>query len=158
MMKALIEKYFNGETTLEEEAQLKAYFRNGEVDETLRQYAPLFRYLEQEKAQLLDSDFDQKLTARLQKGATVVGMRPWQRQLLRVAAVGILLAGLFLLFQRKPASHTAIHWEKYETQDPELAYEQTKEALRLLSSKLKRGSKKAVDEMSKTEKMSKFLN
>jgi hypothetical protein len=78
--------------------------------------------------------------------------------LLRVAAIGVVLAGA-LLFLRPPRHEAqAINWERYETKDPGLAYEQTKEALRLLSSKLKKGSKKAVEEVSKAEKMNKYFN
>lgn len=46
----LLEKYWEGETTLEEERHLKMYFSSGEVDVRLRQFAPLFQVLREEQA------------------------------------------------------------------------------------------------------------
>jgi hypothetical protein len=45
----LLEKYWEGETTLEEERMLKAYFSSGDVAESLRTYVPLFQTLQAEK-------------------------------------------------------------------------------------------------------------
>lgn len=46
----LIDKYFEGETTLDEEKKLKEYFSQQDslIESKLLQYAPLFRYFEQE--------------------------------------------------------------------------------------------------------------
>jgi hypothetical protein len=38
----LLQKYFDAETTLEEENELITYFSSGEVDETLKMYVPMF--------------------------------------------------------------------------------------------------------------------
>ncbi len=168
----LIKKYFDGETSLEEEAQLQAYFTGDEVDESLQQYAPLFQFLKTERQQTLNSDFDRRLLANLQaEGKTakirtlrnrrfaITPNRQFIRPLLRIAAAIVVLFGAFLLVKPRfaPEKQQAIDWSKYEIKDPELAYEQTKEALKLLSSKLKKGSEKAVEEVSKTEKVGKYF-
>lgn len=44
-IETLLERYWEGETTLTEERQLKAYFLSGKVDERLRDVAPLFQTL-----------------------------------------------------------------------------------------------------------------
>lgn len=44
----LIERYFEGTTSLQEEADLKAYFLGADIDPALEVYAPLFRYWERE--------------------------------------------------------------------------------------------------------------
>lgn len=159
-MKNLIEKYFEGETTLQEEAELRRYFNSDEVDESLRQYQPLFRHFENEKAQGLSADFDQKLLERLEGSAKVVRMQGRQRTWLRVAAIGAVLTGAFFYLQRpvSPAQQQAINWDKYEIKDEKVAYDETVKALRLLSSKLNKGSKKAVLEVGKVEKVSKYFN
>lgn len=48
-IQALLDRYWEGETTLEEERALKAYFASGEVDERLRAAAPLFQALREEQ-------------------------------------------------------------------------------------------------------------
>lgn len=49
-IEALLEKYWEGDTSLEEERLLKAYFASGAVDAGLQQFAPLFQVLREEKA------------------------------------------------------------------------------------------------------------
>ncbi len=49
-IQALLERYWEGETTLEEERSLKSYFAAGQIDERLRSVAPLFQALKEEKA------------------------------------------------------------------------------------------------------------
>ncbi len=44
----LLNKYFEGETSSEEEQQLRTYFSSGEVPEHLIVYKPLFAYIEEE--------------------------------------------------------------------------------------------------------------
>lgn len=162
-MKNLIEKYFDGETSLQEEAELRRYFNSGEVDESLKMYQPLFQHFEKTQQSLtLGSDFDEKLLARLAEGGKVVRMKTWQRRLLQVAAVAAVAAGVFILTQNQAMSggekQTSVNWEKYEIKDEQLAYEETVKALRLLSSKMNKGSKKASREVEKIEKVSKYFN
>lgn len=40
----LLEKYFEGNTSLEEESMLRNYFRQSDIDESHRVYAPLFNF------------------------------------------------------------------------------------------------------------------
>lgn len=53
----LLERYWKGETTLQEETILKAFFSQPDIPENLRKYCDLFAY-ETEKADALDDDFD----------------------------------------------------------------------------------------------------
>ncbi len=48
-IQALLDRYWEGETTLEEERVLKAYFNSGEVDERLQAVAPLFQAIREEQ-------------------------------------------------------------------------------------------------------------
>lgn len=160
-MKTLIEKYFNGETSLEEEARLRAYFNSDEVDESLRPYQPLFSFFEKESQRALGNDFDPKLLSRLENEGRVVRMKTWQRNLLRIAAVGAVLFGALFFLEKPvltPAHQAGIDWSKYEITDEQLAYEETVKALRLVSAKLNKGSKKASQEVLKVEKVSKYFN
>lgn len=44
----LLNKYFEGETSCQEEKELRALFMKGDVPEELKVYTPLFAYMEQE--------------------------------------------------------------------------------------------------------------
>ena len=161
-MKALLEKYFNGETSLEEEAQLRVYVNDGAVDDDLKVYQPLFQHFTEEQGTALSDDFDDKLMQKI--GATeakLVPMRTWPRLLLRVAAVGaVLLIAMVAIWrpQKPQAQQASIDWSKYEITDERQAYDETVKALRLVSSKLRKGSEKATHEVEKMEKVGKYFN
>ena len=162
-MKALIEKYFEGETSLEEEATLRDYFKDGQVAEELKQYQPLFQHFASERMQTVSSDFDAVLFQKMEAGTheKVVRMRTWPRQIMRLAAVGAVLVAAMIFLQKSnymQAQQAAVDWSKYEVKDEKVAYDETVKALKLLSSKLNKGSKKAADEVSKMEKVGKYFN
>lgn len=161
-MKALIEKYFEGETSLEEEAQLRAYFNGGEVDSELRVYEPLFQHFASEREQTLSVDFDDALFQKMEAAEVkIVKMRTWPRNLLRIAAVGAVLVVAMVFLQKSNTTHAqqaSVDWSKYEITDEKQAYEETVKALKLVSSKLNKGSKKAVHEVEKMEKVGKYFN
>jgi hypothetical protein len=50
-IKILLEKYFEGETSLWEEQQLRDYFSSQTIDAELVEYAPLFQYFKTERAE-----------------------------------------------------------------------------------------------------------
>lgn len=49
-IQSLLDRYWEGETTLEEERLLKSYFASGQIDERFRSVAPLFQVFREEKA------------------------------------------------------------------------------------------------------------
>lgn len=57
----LLERYWQCETTLEEEQILHSFFSQGNVPAHLNQYAELFAYENQSKAECLDDSFKQKM-------------------------------------------------------------------------------------------------
>ncbi|MEO1261863.1 MAG: hypothetical protein AAFZ15_23875 [Bacteroidota bacterium] len=158
-MAELLEKYFAGETSIEEETRLKAYFNGGQVDPALQQYQPLFQYFNQEQAVQLSEDFDAKLFRKMDGGAKIVQMRSWRRRMLRVAAAIAVMLCAYLVFQKpEPPQNHKIDWAAYEINDEQMAYEETVRALKLLSSKLNKGKKRTINEVVKTEPVTKFLN
>ncbi|NLA63632.1 MAG: hypothetical protein GX857_10525 [Bacteroidales bacterium] len=48
----LLNKYFDGETTLEEERMLRTYFNQDNLPEHLKEFAPMFNYIEDERVAL----------------------------------------------------------------------------------------------------------
>lgn len=166
-MKQLIDKYFEGKTTLEEEARLRNYFQSEEVDESLKPYQSFFRYLESEKEKTLtlSDDFEEKLFRKIDQQNPPGQLHGGRIRILHmvraIAAIGVLLLAAYLFMKPEKQENvvqTEIDWSKYEIKDEQLALEETEKALKLLSSKLNLGKNKTVEEISKSEPMNKYLN
>jgi len=84
----LLHKYFEGETSCEEERRLRRFFTEEEVPEHLQMYRPLFAYLEQEATAT-------KATSATQPQATA--HRPRFRPHRAFYLMGSIAAGLLLL-------------------------------------------------------------
>lgn len=65
-IKELWERYWQCETSTEEEAELRAFFRMTDVPEEWRQQKAWFSFLEKEKKIHLDEDFDRKVLERIE--------------------------------------------------------------------------------------------
>lgn len=81
----LLDRYWDGETTLEEERTLKAYFASGEVDERFSAVAPLFQVLRQEKS------VQSARTAEIQPQAPVLRVRRFPVAYFWAAAASLAL-------------------------------------------------------------------
>jgi hypothetical protein len=75
----MLDRYWEGETTLEEERSIKAYFNAGSVDQRLQQVAPMFQALREEQA------------VQLAAKAKTVSMRPQMHQWAVAASILLLL-------------------------------------------------------------------
>jgi hypothetical protein len=96
-IKALLEKYWQAETTVEEEQILAAYFKSPEVDAGLRPYADLFAYFEEESRISPGPDFESRILQ------AVTPVRYFHSGIIAAAAtVLIAIAGLFLFQPAKP--------------------------------------------------------
>ena len=117
----LLEKYDNGETTLKEEQQLKDYFSQETVAPHLEMYKPMFSYfLENQKEQ-----FTKHVPLKTKK----VFNYKW----LSVAAVAVLMVSIFF---SKPFSSE----ETYSKEEQQLAFNQVKASLELVSKQFNKGA------------------
>jgi hypothetical protein len=121
----LLEKYFVGTTSIDEENELRSYFSSADVAPHLEQYKPVFGYFSVAATQKLESEI--LLESKKQKTA-------W----LSVAASIVVLLGIgtYTYFNRNIAK------EKQELgtyDDPEVALRETEKALKLLSSNVNVG-------------------
>ena len=117
----LLEKYDNCETTLKEEQQLQAYFAQDDVAPHLESYKVMFQYFKKTKQEHYTKD---------------VPLKPRTYHLYRwisVAAVAVLMLTVFTQFESKKTLHDLNSEEL-------LAYNQTMEALNLVSSKFNKGA------------------
>ena len=66
----LLDKYFEGETSCEEERELRRFFTEEEVPEHLQTYRPLFAYLNREATSNGRTDRGKIRNNRIGKGST----------------------------------------------------------------------------------------
>lgn len=112
----LLEKYNNAETSLKEEAQLKAYFASDDVATHLEHYKPMFQYfsLSQKEQYTKDVPLNTKKTKLYQ----------W----ISVAAVAVLMLGIFIPnWQGEGRTFASLSQQEQE------AYTKTMEAFKLVS-------------------------
>lgn len=125
-IEALLNKYFEGETTCEEERRLRRFFTEGLIPKHLQMYRPMFAYFEAERKE------------HVQASATTV--RPERRKRtfsyymtygLGVAAATLLLVLSIRHLSPEPASYVVIDGKQYT--DARLIREQAKAAFRTVS-------------------------
>ena len=91
----LLERYWQGETTLQEEMILKTFFSQPDIPENLRKYSALFAY-EAEKSEGLGDDFDARMlemTGEAPK-AEVITLTSRLKPLFKAAAIVAILLTL----------------------------------------------------------------
>ncbi|KIC00942.1 hypothetical protein [Flavobacterium sp. AJR] len=125
----LLEKYFQGESTIAEENELKNYFSSPNVAQHLEQYKPLFGYFSQVKEQRLT----QEIPLQTKKRNVA-----W----LSIAASAVLLLGIGSYFYLNNTNNTTPVVAKSDlgTYDsPEEALAATQKALAMVSHNVNTG-------------------
>lgn len=120
----LLNKYFEGETTCEEERELRCFFTQEIIPEHLKEYAPLFAFFEKEnkQAKIAHTDYtSRKVTLRRRIIYCMSGI-----------AAGVLLllgiAGIHRHFNTMPDNYVIIDGKCYT--DENLVREQAMAAFR----------------------------
>jgi hypothetical protein len=146
--KTLLDRYFLGETSLEEEQQLREYFRDGDIHPELAAYPPLFSYWEQA---------GEIVAPKVKRSA--VRRRLSVRWLTAAAAAAVLLLSLNTWFapidSGKPVivAEAEIDWSKYEVTDPEEAVRILHGALKTASTEINRGPKITIKGLGEVRRM-----
>jgi predicted transcriptional regulator len=97
-IKEMMDRYWEGETTIEEERSIKAYFNAGQIDPRFSQIAPMFQAIrEEQKVQLATK-------------AKAVSLRPQMYQWAVAASIALLLSAGWWMFQKEnPAALVAVN-------------------------------------------------
>ena len=99
----LLDKYWEGETSLKEEETLKLYFNNGNVAPQQEQYQSLFQYFKEEQDVMISDNFEKRLLIQIEKEQKIVPAKvrklSWMTSIRTIAAVGIMLMGAVFVFQ-----------------------------------------------------------
>lgn len=122
----LIEKYFEGETSIAEEKELKAYFSSSDVAQHLEQYKPVFGYFSQAKQEQFTASIPLKSGKKQKRLA-------W----LSVAASVVVMLGIgFFAYQNTSEPNQE---NLGVIDDPEIAFKETQKALALISKHVNTG-------------------
>ncbi|AOW11100.1 hypothetical protein [Flavobacterium gilvum] len=125
-MEALLEKYFEGETSIAEENELKNYFSSEDVAPHLEQYSSLFGYFIEAKEQ------------KFSKKTALISEKPKALWWSIAASVAVLIGvGTFVYFNS--ANTVKANKELGTYDNPEEAFEATQEALAMLSNNVNVG-------------------
>jgi hypothetical protein len=121
----ILEKYFEAETSIAEEKELKDYFASPDVAQHLEQYKPIFGYAVQARQE----QFTATIPLKTKKRTSVVWLSV-------AASVAVLLGvGLFTLnTYDQPKSNDLGTYD-----DPEVAFRETQKALAMISEHVNKG-------------------
>ena len=157
----LLEKYWAGETSLKEEDQLRVYFTGQEIAEEHLPFVEVFTYQDEISKAVLPDDFDDQILAEIQSRSTTKVIKPafGFRKLLAVAAAVLFMisASVLLLKKQKPSNdladvpHLIINGEIYYPATEAEAYQLTRQALLLVSSKMTKEPKASIKIIKKIE-------
>ena len=136
IIEQLLEKYFDAETTIAEEKELKNYFSLPGVAPHLEQYRPMFGY------------FASEATQQFTKTVPLKTKRPYGKWM-SVAASLVLMAGMFTYLNNQPAEQDLGTYDS-----PEQAFLETQKALNMVSKNVNVGvqSINYIGEYEKTRK------
>ena len=124
----LIDKYFEGETSIAEEKELKNYFSSSDVAQHLEQYKSVFGYFSQAQSQQCNATIPLKAKKRTNVA--------W----LSIAASVVILFGIGTFMYTKTNDKPSSQLSDLGTyDDPEVALAETQKALELVSEKINVG-------------------
>ena len=130
-LEELLQRYWECETSLEEEQELREYFCTEQVPEQWKEASTLFHYFEKQRKQTLTGTFDESVVTKI--NAPKGRMMSLVQISLRIAAgVAVVLAAVFFVRQEiRKNSNELVLEDTYD--DPEKALEETKKALMMIS-------------------------
>jgi hypothetical protein len=152
----LLQKFYDGATTPEEELMLEGYLLDGAVDPEFIADQEYFRELRDVRMENISvpDDLEASLIANLEsiQNRTIKPSRRWLYSVISTAAAVMLLVSSAIFLSRKDNT--------MEINDPQLAYSETYQALATVSALLNEGTSKlqGLDKLNKAVKPLKGLN
>lgn len=119
----LLDKYFDGKTSLKEEEQIRNYFKQDKIAAKLEEYRPFFSYLTENKKE--------QYIRPLPTKPKINSIYRW----VSVAAIMVFLITI---------AGVNFYKDYQQQKEAELAYNQFKNALELVSDNLQKGTSKVV--------------
>ena len=121
----LLDKYFDGNTSLKEENILKEYFATNDVPAHLEDYKAMFSYFAQNKEEVSQKSVQVKTKKKT-----------WRVNWLMTSAAALLL--FVSVYQFVPKGETK--FTEAEIKEAQMAFNETKKAFQLISENLNKGN------------------
>lgn len=150
----LLVKYWNGDTSLEEEDILTEYFSGEDVANELKSYAALFQYRKKLRCATLNDDFDRKLKKAIRqknRENDYITIRIFVPALRIAASVAVVLALSFGAYKMIGKSDKTYFAETYS--DPNAAIKHATFALDKLSEALQKGKEASIESICELNKV-----
>ena len=150
----LLERYWACETSLDEEAILRAFFRQKDVPAHLLPYKSLFAYADAARADGLGRDFDERILAQVERPTVKAHRIPARRRMMplfKAAAVVTVIVSLGAVGQHmfdrpRPDYDYDAYRDTYT--DPQSAYGSVSEALQIVSESFRKSQTHENDSLS----------
>ena len=136
----LLEKYYEGETTVDEEETLKQFFVSADVPARLKAEQAQFLFLAQAAKENTVRSYDEVTTSRKAPAAKRIVLNPFFKTIAAAACFAALLCaggGFYLMEHAGTSATLSKNSTDYRTL---LAYAQTRQALLKISTKLNMGN------------------
>jgi hypothetical protein len=131
-MEDLLKKYWDCETTLEEEKQLREYFGGNNIPDQWKDTAALFRYFEEtKKKSLSDLAFEGQVMHKIHAPKKSKVVRLVYNTMRIAAGLAVVLAATWFIRNEMRENTPQAVVDTYD--DPKLAFEETKKALLMIS-------------------------
>lgn len=148
----LLDLYWEGETSIAQEAELRAYFNGDDVATDHAAYTSMFVHFSKQRALTTDLDVEQVLASIAEPKTSIFRLFSVKRYSMGIAAaLTLMLSVTTVMNLQTTKSNVVVLDEAHETEE---ALRVTKEALALLSSKLDQSTKKVNDGISKMKSAS----
>ncbi len=139
----LLEKYWQCETSVEDEQKLRDFFAAGKISSSLKGTSELFMFLNAEKGKTLAINFEATVTKKLgaRQEGKAIQMISFGNMARIAAGIVVVVAATFLIRQEIRKSYPKELQDTYS--DPQLAFEETKRALQMISNSFGKAKREA---------------
>lgn len=148
IIEKILEKYFNGETSLQEEEQLRAFFGKEDIPPHLISLKNMFVFFDKEVGEEIPDDtFEKKIMDQIEE-EKIISIKRKRRSIIYlvsgIAASILIIVTLFIHF------NTFTRKINDTFNDPQMAYNEAKRIMMFVSEKLNKGTQ-PLEQMSKID-------
>jgi anti-sigma factor RsiW len=165
-IKIILDKYWEGETTVQEERELRNYFAGEDIAEELKAIQPMFHFFKAEQEAYLNGDFEARLSEQLRSRDNQA--MPRRAKIVRILGRAAAIAAIFLCVffaystwdngsETLPVAIGTSELNEQEKAEALLAYQEAKAALMLVSRKMRKGTGKAEQGIVEVRKATKVI-